>query len=1584
MYVGIENSNDFYSQHYLSAILAGDLKSHVYSLWNDPDEERQPWMQVRSLARDFFKTKNELATEKDPLKRIQKHRAFAQSLIFALGYEPTQQERLVRDAAIPIYAGINRAGTSDPIIWWIPVISPTPEPAEALKAHFHPAQFSTDLLEEIKDEFFERTVEDIINKDVFGTDAPPRFVVLIAEEHILLLDRAKWAEQRLLKFDLNELLGRQESDALKAFTGLLHRNSTAPEDGTSILDTLDESSHKHAHGVSKDLKYALRECIELLGNAAVEDLKRQKIGVYDRQTADVLSIECLRFMYRLLFLFYIEARPELGYAPMKSATYLKGYSVESLRDLETVRLHTPEAREGTFIHDSIRLLFDLIYNGSKTTDQTVLGASDHGIFRLAPLKSHLFDPDRTPTLNRVRFTNDVMQRVINLMSLSKATGRTGRTGRISYAQLGINQLGAVYEALLSYRGFFAEEDLYEVAPKASDWDPLETAYFVNRQDLERYTEDERVIDPTTNDYIKHPRGKFIYRMAGRDREKSASYYTPESLTQCLVKYALKEVLEDEDGNPKKAAKDILDIKICEPAMGSAAFLNEAVNQLSEAYLKARQRELDQRISHEDYAWEKQRVKTYIADNNVFGVDLNPIAVELAEVSLWLNAIHESRDGQNFVPWFGMQLTCGNSLIGARLDVYPPSMTTGKKQSWLGAEPQRIGHKKPPQGAIYHFLLPDPAMAQYKDKVIKGNKNEPGLAQDAVEAIESWRKANTSNLNAEHSAALVELSEAVWKLMERHTKMLSSIRKRTTDPFEVYGQEPQSTEFSTPRSVPQSSSTRDKDKIWHGEVFSEGVRSSSPYRRLKLVMDYWCALWFWPLEQADELPDREEFLFDLSTILDANLVITRQPEQADIFAPTMPKEEAESMAKDLGTVDVDALIKRNPRLKIVQELADRYRFLHWELEFADIFAERGGFDLILGNPPWLKVEWNEGGVMGDADPYFVLRGVSASEAAKLRVETLEKRNLTSRYFAEYEEAEGTKNYLNALQNYPELKGQKANLYKCFLPLAWRIGSESGVSGFLHPEGIYDEPNGGPFRELVYSRLRYHFQFQNALNLFEGTNDHGNMCFGLNIFKSSDSVQFVHVCNLFHPKTLDLCFAHSGIGRVPGIKDDDNKRETNGHRDRVVLVTEDELQLFAQLYDVEGTPPTHARLAAIHSLQVLDVLRKFVTQPRRLGDLKDDYFATEMWNETMRQRDETIKRETRFPKDANEWILSGPHFFVGNPLYKTPRAECTNNSHYDVIDLTHVPDDYLPRTNYVPACSPAEYAARTPRVPWGEHRPVTDFYRLVNREMIDPKTERTHHVTILPLGAGHINTCFGAVFQALGDLLNFAAMSVTVPADFRIKSTGSGHANLSLTSQLPLFSNGPRSESAQVRILGLTCVTNHYCDLWGAAFSPRFCLDQWTITDPRLRADYYASLSSEWRRTHSLRTDFERRWTLVELDVLASLELGITLEDLITIYRVQFPVMRAYEQDTWYDQSGRVVFTNSRGLTGVGLPRKSKDELCWEDVKDMQHGTIHQTIIDDTLPGGPVERTITYVAPFTRCDREEDYRIAWTEFEKRVAK
>jgi hypothetical protein len=107
------------------------------------------------------------------------------------------------------------------------------------------------------------------------------------------------------------------------------------------------------------------------------------------------------------------------------------------------------------------------------------------------------------------------------------------------------------------------------------------------------------------------------------------------------------------------------------------------------------------------------------------------------------------------------------------------------------------------------------------------------------------------------------------------------------------------------------------------------------------------------------------------------------------------------------------------------------------------------------------------------------------------------------------------------------------------------------------------------------------------------------------------------------------------------------------------------------------------------------------------------------------------------------------------------------------------------------------------------------------------------------------------------------------------------------------------------------------------------------------------------------------------------MGLTLEELKSIWRVQFPIARRYESETFYDSRGRIAFTASRGLVDVGLPRHD-----WLRAKQLSIGeTITQIVIDDTQPGGPRERTISYVAPFDRCDREADYEIAWAEFERR---
>ena len=199
-------------------------------------------------------------------------------------------------------------------------------------------------------------------------------------------------------------------------------------------------------------------------------------------------------------------------------------------------------------------------------------------------------------------------------------------------------------------------------------------------------------------------------------------------------------------------------------------------------------------------------------------------------------------------------------------------------------------------------------------------------------------------------------------------------------------------------------------------------------------------------------------------------------------------------------------------------------------------------------------------------------------------------------------------------------------------------------------------------------------------------------------------------------------------------------------------------------------------------------------------------------------------------------------------------------------------------------------------------------------------------------------------------------------------------------MPYLEDSQYTEKIITRGLLLNSLTKHYAELWKDQFNEAFTKDLWSKTDPRLRPSRFTTLTSTWTWDTPLRTDYERRQALVEIDVLTAMALGMTLDQLKTIYRIQFPVLQQYEADTWYDANGRIVFTNNRGLTGVGFDRRE-----WENgIKGAPAGKkFYRTITDDTQPGGPVQRTIEYVAPFDKCDREKDYETAWEYFSKQNA-
>ncbi|MCR5661697.1 MAG: class I SAM-dependent DNA methyltransferase [bacterium] len=1588
--------------------------------------DRTPWAMLKDASRLYFRLHDRSQRIHD-LETLTDTANLAKALFVPLGYNispQTMPSPLDDGVEVPVFAELKQSETK-PLLWIILAASRSETAQSDEQDVFTSNIFDAVKAEGVEDnkvpwDFFLRpakgrpfTCEELASYIFFRmTSHPPRYLIFATSEEILLIDRNKWNEKRCLVFDLQEIFTRREDTAFQAMTVLLHSMSFAPAQGSSLADELDSNSRTHAAGVSTDLKYALRESVEILGNEVLYYMRSQRkrqpapapqatpAAPVQAQTppapqdqpidAGTLTLECLRYMYRFLFVLFMEARPELGYAPMKAHSYMSAYSLESLRDIADSARAADISDNDCYIAASLNKLFALIYEGyphvEKDYRKLVQSESLDDVFTLAPLKAHIFDPQFTPHVTGARLRDSVMLRIIDLMSLTR--GGRGRRGRISYANLGINQLGAVYEALLSYRGFIAEHTLFEVMRQGDEFNELSAGYFVTEDKLSDYNEDERArytSGEKAGRLRQYEKGSFVYRLAGRERDKSASYYTPESLAKCLVRNALDELVKN------KSAADILEITICEPAMGSAAFLNEAVSQLANIYLDKAQAELGETVSAEKRFTELQKIKMFIADRNVYGIDLNPTAVELAEVSLWLNTVYPG----GYVPWFGTQIFCGNSLIGARREVYEAHSLKAAAQGlrWYEIAPKRVPFSRKTEGdrtykncEIYHFLLGDPAMSKYDDKVIKSL--EPHL----IKKISAWNKKFCAPYTDDEIKKLRRLTTVIDKLWDSQVKLRFKLEDSTRDALSIFGHHEEETSART--------TIREKDAMLDKLYRCRKEANAGPYARLKFAMDYWCSLWSWPISQADLLPTRAEFLDDMTQILEgrADKALERYVKSGNLqldFSPLEQYLNDQINSGELsGKVDLEYLKAISPRLNLSASIAERLRFFHWELEFADVFADRGGFDLIIGNPPWIKVEWEEQNLLSDTDPSFAVKKLTAFQTAERRAEALENDSVRRQYFQEYEETSAIKNFLNAYANYPLLAGQQTNLYKCFLPQAWHFANECGVSAFVHPEGVYDDPKGGALREQLYARLRKHFMFANERKLFHEVHHH--TAFSLNVYGGPLDISFDTISNLYDVKTLDECYDNDISGPVPGFKNEAGQWDTNGHPDRVIHVTQKELELFAKVFE-NSDNWQNSKLPAIHAHKLLEVLECFATQHRTVKDLvtENEVFAFEFWHETNSQKDGTIKSCVSFPKSPYDVIYSGAHIGVANPYYQTTRRNYRVNSDYDVVDLDIMPSNYIIRTKYLPNVTPEEYYRSMPKLPWGGT--VTDSYRIVNRRMIGCTSERSLTPAIIPKHIANIDTVFSIVLKDVVNTIFLSGCEASIPYDFLVRIIGKADCRFHTIQLFPIFPPEDHPEIC-LRALLLNCLTEYYAELWQEGWRDEYCQDSWTSDDPRLRPERFSSLTSRWTWDTPLRTDFERRQALVELDVLTAMALGMTLDQLITIYRIQFPVMRSYEDDTWYDARGRIVFTNSKGLTGVGFSRPEWEKPhqvtpsqfpqtavppAWDGI--MKHApagyVFTRTISDDTQPGGPVERTIEYVAPFTKCDRERDYATAWSAFTQR---
>ena len=1481
-FLGIRNENEFYFAHYLSSLMDDELKEQCQNETLGAARDKllklaNDYYEVRHLRERVEQRKGTFAA--DAKAYLDARKAFTEKLIGILGYAGDYRPNGIafqgEKVALPVLGCVLNAARVPQVVLIDSCrtfsAGVSIKEASLLQNFPTPAQVACEGLSPADREYLSIRVrgdksknqmpywENLLTNELFSSANHPRFAIVFGENAVLLADYTKWAERRSLVFLLDDIFEQTDRATCRAMACLLHRNSLAPDSGSEPLpDKLDANSHKNAFGVSKSLRYAMRQAIEDLGNAILEsrrtshgkgesltdatcggyeetaDKRRlpqmkdangicanlRQSAVEDEIDAAELSKECILVMYRFLFVLFLESRKDLQYFKRSAGNvandiFWSAYGLDHLRDLETVPLLTEAAKNGHYFDETIKQLFAKIWEGYdcyETTDfhrfpqmdsekicgnlrQSAVQEASHvlrnGIdgFRLLPLKAHLFDPERTPLFNEARIPNHVWQKIIYSLSIGETgTGKRKRKGRISYAQLGIQQLGAVYEALLSYTGFYAKEDLYEVA--AADPEPqisaderryedgsgessediggnlrqsavrcasdiFETGYFVTEAELKDYTEAEIVA--VDGRRVCHRRGSFIYRMAGRDRERSASYYTPEVLTRCLVRLAIKERVTDD-----MPADEVMKLTVCEPAMGSAAFLNETIDQLADAYLRKKQKELGRTIPIERYAAEKARVKMVIADNNVFGVDLNPTAADLAEVSLWLGSIGgemeptgQERD-EPYIPWFGTQLKCGNSIIGCRREVVFRDGTR-----------KRIGFDEEfPENGVWHFLIPDDGMAIKLDKVVKGI-----VGDEVTTRLRTWAKAfslpDKKKAGSEYANTwnrLVTLSKAIDRIWRSAADDIKALDDRTRDDVAYFGYEPKPGAYQDIKSKDRQLNTELSRDEYGNVDYSKSLGSVSDYFRLKTILDLWCSLWFWPLDKTEELPAWKDFEAIVRVLAKSDFDDEEQLE-LDFGIDFRKTVEGVALEKEFRrNPTLSNLYKLFPFAKISQQIAERHHFLHWELEFAPVFKERGGFDLIIGNPPWVKVQWEEAGILSEYDPHIAVRKISASDAMALREkvlglgknteETADCRGLPQMdsedicgnlrksvvgqnralqaYLQEYTDTIGTKSFLNAEANYPALHGVQTNLYKFFLPLAFRIANKNGVSSFIHPEGVYDDPNGGKLRAAMYPRLRLHAQFINELKLFDI--DH-HVFYSLNVYGARwEHVAFNNVSRLYHPSTLAECFAkRDDKAPLPLERNEQGTWNLVGHPDRIVPVDDETLKLFAALYDDSGVSQCEARLPALYTKKFLKpILDQLSRYPRKMIDV--DYGVSVCWDETGSQRSGIIRRQTGFQSDASEIIYTGPQFFLATPMNKTARPICKKNSDYDNIDLTVMPEVYIPRTNYVRALSKADYDAQTATY---KGKSIRDYYRIMCRRMISCSSEHTLIPIFAPKGWAHVN-------------------------------------------------------------------------------------------------------------------------------------------------------------------------------------------------------------------------------------------------------
>lgn len=556
----------------------------------------------------------------------------------------------------------------------------------------------------------------------------------------------------------------------------------------------------------------------------------------------------------------------------------------------------------------------------------VLRGVARGEERLAlPALGGLFGSDQCPDLDGAKLENRaLLLAIFRLAWLREDSGLS----RVNWRDMGPEELGSVYESLL------------ELVPQIP--------------------EDERGFSFATGDETK-----------GNARKTSGSYYTPDSLVQSLLDTALEPVVKATlAANPERPAEALLKLSIVDPACGSGHFLLAAARRLGAHVARL---EANGTPSMEQY----RHALRQVVSRCVFGVDLNPMAVELCRVSLWMEAVEPG----TALSFLDSHIQQGNALLGAT----PELMAKGVPDSaW-----------EPIEGD-------DRKTASY----LKKKNKAAGQGQRGLESL--WTQTGD-----EESA---EVTRAVAALDAAPDLSLSEVAS--------------------------------KESRW------EELQASAAFRHQRFVADAWCAAFVWPKPAIEP----------------------KQPSPIVVAAPT--NELWRQLRDGQGTAP-DLMVQT------VEELSSQYRFFHWHLAFPQVFS-RGGFDVVLGNPPWERVKLQE-------QEFFASRSEEISSAAnsaarKKLIAKLPEQNpmLWSEWCAASREAEGQSHFVRQSDRYPLCGKGDVNTYALFAEHNRALLGPRARTGFIVPAGLAtDDTTKDYFQALVDgAQLASLYHFENEDKVFPG--------------------------------------------------------------------------------------------------------------------------------------------------------------------------------------------------------------------------------------------------------------------------------------------------------------------------------------------------------------------------------------------------------------------------------------------------------------------------------------------------------------------